>query len=204
MEISRHGRIDDLGRLLLGVQEADRPTADKTLKAVPSGADRVEISHAAKEMRQVGELTRAADPTRDQRLAELKQAVYEFETSCGEESKLEDYLAHVSLMTNTDTAFGGGAVKLMTVHSAKGLEFQVVFLVGIEEGLLPHSRSLMDERQLEEERRLMYVGMTRAKKQLYLTFSWSRETNVGLSRMRVSRFVSEIPRELLEVKTWEG
>ncbi|MGE3152757.1 MAG: flagellar biosynthesis anti-sigma factor FlgM [Nitrospiraceae bacterium] len=75
MEISRHGRIDDLGRLLLGVQEADRPTADKTLKAVPSGADRVEISHAAKEMRQVGELTRAADPARDQRLAELKQAV---------------------------------------------------------------------------------------------------------------------------------
>lgn len=75
MEISRHGRIDDLGKLLLGVQEADRP-AGKKLKAVPSGGgDQVEISDAAKEMRQVGELARAADPAREQRLAQLKQVV---------------------------------------------------------------------------------------------------------------------------------
>ncbi len=121
------------------------------------------------------------------------------------ERGLAEYLEQIALVSDQDSYDEKREACVMgTLHSAKGLEFQVVFLVGIEEGLLPHSRSLMDERQLEEERRLMYVGMTRAKKQLYLTFSWSRETNVGLSRMRVSRFVSEIPRELLEVKTWEG
>lgn len=121
------------------------------------------------------------------------------------ERGLAEYLEQIALVSDQDSYDEKREACVMgTFHSAKGLEFQVVFLVGIEEGLLPHSRSLIDERQLEEERRLMYVGMTRAKKQLYLTFSWSRETNVGLSRMRVSRFVSEIPRELLEVKTWEG
>ena len=90
-----------------------------------------------------------------------------------------------------------------TLHSAKGLEFDVVFLVGMEEGLLPHIRSMDDEYQIEEERRLLYVGMTRAKRLLYLTFSWSREMSMGLGRSTVSRFISEVPRELLDVKTWE-
>ncbi len=118
---------------------------------------------------------------------------------------LQDFLERCSLASDQDSYDEKKESCVMgTLHSAKGLEFQVVFLVGMEEGLLPHARSTGDERQVEEERRLMYVGMTRAKRQLYLTFSWSREMNAGPSRVRVSRFVSEIPRELLEVKTWEG
>ena len=122
-----------------------------------------------------------------------------------EERGLAEYLEQIALVSDQDSYDEKREACVMgTLHSAKGLEFDVVFLVGMEEGLLPHVRSIMDERQLEEERRLMYVGMTRARKQLYLTFSWSREMNAGLSRVRVSRFVSEIPRELLDVKTWEG
>jgi DNA helicase-2/ATP-dependent DNA helicase PcrA len=118
---------------------------------------------------------------------------------------LQDFLERCSLASEQDSYDEKKESCVMgTLHSAKGLEFEVVFLVGMEEGLLPHERSIRDERQVEEERRLMYVGMTRAKRLLYLTFSWSREMNVGLSRVRVSRFVSEIPRGLLEVKTWEG
>ena len=107
-------------------------------------------------------------------------------------------------MSDQDTYDEGKDACVMgTFHSAKGLEFDAVFLVGMEEGILPHVRSTNDERQIEEERRLLYVGMTRAKKLLYRTFSWSREMSIGLGRVRVSRFVSEIPRELLEVRTWD-
>lgn len=121
------------------------------------------------------------------------------------ERGLAEYLEQVALVSDQDSYDQKKDACVMgTLHSAKGLEFETVFLVGMEEGLLPHVRSIMDERQLEEERRLMYVGMTRAKKQLYLTFSFAREMNAGSTRMKVSRFVSEIPRELLDVKTWEG
>ena len=90
------------------------------------------------------------------------------------------------------------AATLMTLHSAKGLEFPVVFLLGLEEGVFPHSRSLMDDEEMEEERRLMYVGVTRAEQELYLTNAQMR-TLFGRTNMNpVSRFISEIPAELLE------
>ncbi|HZG74190.1 MAG TPA: DNA helicase PcrA [Chondromyces sp.] len=90
------------------------------------------------------------------------------------------------------------AVVLMTLHSAKGLEFPVVFLMGLEEGVFPHSRSLMDEEEMEEERRLAYVGITRAEEELYLTNAQMR-TLYGRTNMNpVSRFVSEIPKELID------
>jgi DNA helicase II / ATP-dependent DNA helicase PcrA len=90
------------------------------------------------------------------------------------------------------------AVTLMTLHSAKGLEFPVVFLLGLEEGVFPHSRSLMDDQEMEEERRLMYVGVTRAEQELYVTNAQMR-TLFGRTNMNpVSRFISEIPAELLE------
>ncbi len=86
----------------------------------------------------------------------------------------------------------------MTLHSAKGLEFPVVFITGFEEGIFPHSRSLNSEEELEEERRLCYVGMTRAKERLYLTYSWRRILNGNTLFNSVSRFLSEIPKHLIE------
>lgn len=118
---------------------------------------------------------------------------------------LQEYLESCALMSDQDVYDERkDACVLGTLHSAKGLEFDVVFLCGLEEGLLPHARSSGDEKQIEEERRLMYVGMTRARKRLYLTFAWSREAYPGPSRTRVSRFIREIPSNLLEVRTWDG
>lgn len=90
------------------------------------------------------------------------------------------------------------AVNLMTLHAAKGLEFPVVFMVGMEEGLFPHSRSLMDKNELEEERRLCYVGMTRAKEKLFLTYSRKRLFFGQKTTNIVSRFILELPEQTLE------
>jgi len=89
------------------------------------------------------------------------------------------------------------AIKLMTLHSAKGLEFPIVFMVGMEEGLFPHSRSLMDRNELEEERRLCYVGMTRAKEKLFLTFAKRRLFFGQKSANIVSRFIMELPEDII-------
>ena len=89
------------------------------------------------------------------------------------------------------------AVTLITLHAAKGLEFPVVFIAGLEEGLFPHSRALDDEKELEEERRLAYVGITRAKRRLFLSHAWRRST-WGMGQASVpSRFLLEIPAELM-------
>src|SRR3989344_3926075 len=104
---------------------------------------------------------------------------------------------HSSLITNNN-----GAVTLMTAHAAKGLEFPVVFIVGLEEGLFPHSRALTDQEELEEERRLAYVGITRAKKQLYLTFASKRLLFGQSGTSYPSRFLSEIPENLIENAQW--
>jgi DNA helicase-2/ATP-dependent DNA helicase PcrA len=93
---------------------------------------------------------------------------------------------------------GHDLVTLMTVHASKGLEFPVVFLVGMEEGLFPHSNSLMEKEQIEEERRLCYVAMTRAKKYLYLTKATSRLYFGNRQNNLPSRFLTEIPEELTE------
>ncbi len=105
-------------------------------------------------------------------------------------------LERISLLTDIDTyQETPDTVTLMTLHSAKGLEFPIVFIVGLEEGLLPHSRSLLSEMEIEEERRLLYVGMTRTKEKLFLSRSWNRSAYGG---GRPSRFIEEIPEELLE------
>ena len=128
-------------------------------------------------------------------LAELKQAVYEYETSCGEEAMLEHYLARVALLTNSDTAEQGDKVKLMTVHTAKGLEFPYVFLCGLNEGIFP-SRKTRTQEAMEEERRLAFVAMTRAQKRLYL--SAAAGVNFDESFRYPSRFLLEIDEGLLE------
>lgn len=96
-------------------------------------------------------------------LAELKQSVYEYETTCGEEATLEHYLTHVALFTNSDLESGKDQVRMMTVHSAKGLEFPYVFLCGMNEGIFP-SRKTNTKQAMEEERRLAFVAVTRAEK----------------------------------------
>ena len=128
-------------------------------------------------------------------LAELKQSVYEYEVSCGEECTLEDYLAHVALFTNADTAEQGDKVKLMTVHAAKGLEFPTVFLCGMDEGIFP-SRKVKTLPGMEEERRLAFVAMTRAEHRLILTGSGGRNHD-GSPRFP-SRFVLDIDPALLD------
>ena len=116
-----------------------------------------------------------------------------------ENPTLEDFLAQVSLVSDIDTAdMEDDRVTLMTLHSAKGLEFPLVFMAGMEEGIFPHARTLMDDGEIEEERRTCYVGITRAQKTLYMTYARMR-TIYGRTNMNpVSRFMQEIPSNCME------
>ncbi len=131
-------------------------------------------------------------------LAELKQSIYEYETTCGEETTLESYLSHIALFTNTDTVDSSDKVKLMTVHAAKGLEFPNVFLCGMNEGVFP-SRKTKTLESMEEERRLAFVAITRAKERLYL--SESEGKNFDGTYRYPSRFIFDIDEKLLEFHT---
>ncbi len=115
-----------------------------------------------------------------------------------EGATLEDFLNHVALVADIDALDEENSrVSLMTIHSAKGLEFPIVFVVGMEEGLLPHSISMISSSELEEERRACYVAMTRAQKKLYLTAAAERRTFGRSYESHISRFVAEIPQEIL-------
>jgi DNA helicase II / ATP-dependent DNA helicase PcrA len=133
---------------------------------------------------------------RIENLEEFTTVTREFDQSA-DEPTLAAFLEHVALMSDVDTyQEGAEAVTLMTLHAAKGLEFPSVFLVGLEEGIFPHSRSLYDAKALEEERRLCYVGITRAQRELALTYA-SRRTLWGSVQLnQPSRFLREIPDEL--------
>jgi DNA helicase-2/ATP-dependent DNA helicase PcrA len=115
------------------------------------------------------------------------------------DDRLAAFLSDVALVADIDTADtdDSGQVTMMTLHAAKGLEFPVVFLVGMEEGLFPLSRAVMEDDALEEERRLAYVGITRAKEQLYLTNALSRHLYGKVQHNPVSRFIDEIPADLI-------
>lgn len=136
--------------------------------------------------------------TRIENLMELLTVTQEFQSRSDDRS-LRAFLEGVSLMSDIDEAPDEeDAVILMTLHSAKGLEFPVVFLVGMEEGLFPHARSLDDQSSLEEERRLAYVGITRAREELFLTYAYSRQVFGAMQNNRVSRFLDDVPEELLD------
>lgn len=122
-------------------------------------------------------------------LAELKQSIYEYEVSCGEETDLDGYLKHAALFMNADTAEDGDKVRLMTVHAAKGLEFPIVFLIGMNEGTFP-SRKIKSLDEMEEERRLAFVAVTRAEQQLVLTSAEGR--NLDATPRYPSRFILDI------------
>lgn len=135
--------------------------------------------------------------TRMENLKEFTTVTAEYDRN-NEEGSLEDFLAGISLMTDQDSyQEQSNVVSLMSLHTAKGLEFPVVFLPGLEEGVFPHSRSLDDERELEEERRLCYVGITRAKEELFLSYCWTRSLYGRMQNNLPSRFIEEIPSHLL-------
>ena len=115
----------------------------------------------------------------------LSTQAYEYES-------LEDFLADATLMSSADESSSKNSVTLMTMHAAKGLEFPVVFIVGMEEGLFPGSRALDNQADLEEERRLAYVGMTRAMRNLFLTYAASRYSYGARSYNMPSRFLTEL------------
>ena len=135
-----------------------------------------------------------ADLARLENIQELMSVAKEF-------SDLNSFLENVALVQSeaqSSLDLDKGVVTLMTVHAAKGLEFSEVFVVGLEEGLFPHSRSIIDKEQLEEERRLMYVAMTRAKEKLYLSYARQRLFFGQRNNGSPSRFLSEIPESLME------
>lgn len=152
------------------------------------------------------ELQSSKDPQDESRVENLKEMLSvteEFAVKCernGEEPTLENFLADVALVADIDDAeLGEEAVTLMTLHSAKGLEFPDVFLVGMEEGIFPHSRTLMNENEIEEERRLCYVGITRAEKHLFLSNARTRTIYGRTQYYTPSRFLQEVPRNLVHV-----
>jgi DNA helicase-2/ATP-dependent DNA helicase PcrA len=138
--------------------------------------------------------------TKLENLMELVSAAKSFEPDPAEEmSPLDEFLSHAALEAGEGQAEAWqDCVQLMTMHSAKGLEFPLVFLCGMEDGLFPHQRSIADPNGLEEERRLCYVGITRAKQTLYVTYAEQRRLHGMDSFSQPSRFISEIPDEHVE------
>ena len=136
--------------------------------------------------------------TRLENMDEFLGAVNEFEQA-SDDPTLENYLENVALITDLDSSETSGQyVTLMTVHSAKGLEFPTVFISGLEEGIFPSGRSIQDDQKLEEERRLCYVAITRAKQRLYLSYATQRMIYNQLNYNAASRFIGEIPKRLLD------
>ncbi len=186
----------------LGVVAADGPRA--ALEAVLDLSGYMDMIRSERTIEALG---------REENLKELVGALSDFEEtgplsvglSDWEEAdglrRLEMFLESISLVTDIDNLEDSDAVTLMTLHNAKGLEFPVVFITGLEDGVFPHVRSLGEPAELEEERRLAYVGITRAKERLYLTRAWSRNLWGSNSYNPPSRFLGEIPGSLVEQAT---
>ncbi len=163
---------------------------------VPQGAGAGELLQAVLDRTHYLEELRAEDATP----VEIEGRVENVEELLGaawQAGSLEDFLEEASLVTDADEVEGdGSAVTLMTLHTAKGLEYPVVFMAGMEEGIFPHLRALGEDHELEEERRLCYVGVTRARERLYLSYAWCRSLWGAVQYNAPSRFVNEIPEHL--------
>jgi DNA helicase-2/ATP-dependent DNA helicase PcrA len=128
-------------------------------------------------------------------LEELVNAATEYDKS---EGGLRDFIDHAALVSDTDQLDRNARVTMMTIHAAKGLEFPVVFIVGLEDGIFPHARSIGEQKELEEERRLAYVAITRAEKILYVTHSMRRRLYGEELAAEPSQFLNELPLEMIQ------
>ncbi len=146
-----------------------------------------------------------AGESRKENIEELKNLAQTYTQKSSEDS-LNTFLADIALIEQEQEKVqdAQNSITLMTLHSSKGLEFPVVFMVGVEESFLPHSRSFSLESELEEERRLCYVGITRAQEKLFLTFAENRLTINGIQERMPSRFLSEIPQNICEFYSWRS
>lgn len=160
----------------------------KFIRSVAVGENPGEIVKKIVEYFDFRTLTNDGTPSSEERMSNLEVLA----DNAGSYDNLEDFLAEASLMSSADESSKKNSVTLMTLHAAKGLEFPVVFIVGMEEGLFPSARSSEDEAGLEEERRLAYVGMTRAMKRLFLTYAVTRKMFGSMSYNMPSRFLTEI------------
>jgi DNA helicase-2/ATP-dependent DNA helicase PcrA len=207
-EAAREGRSlhDGLdSALVAGLLPAKAAASAKTFRAIldvvrsrtalePPGEI---LRSLVKEIDYAEHLRRTEGPEADSRLENVEQLIDAASEAEGPEG-LQGFLDRASLVSDAESAQGERGVNLMTLHSAKGLEFDLVCLVGMEEGLCPHSRTLGAEDEIEEERRLAYVGMTRARKRLYLTAAGTRRTYGEVAPAQLSRFLGEIGDEHLE------
>ena len=181
-----------VGRFVNLIQDAQAKLEELTAAEILSYV--MEASGYVDTLKQQG--TDEAD-NRIENIYELYNAVMQFQED-NEETSLEAFLSSAALASDLDNLEEGEAkVSLMTLHSAKGLEFPVVFLVGVEQGLLPHNRTINDPLQLEEERRLCYVGITRAQEQLFLTYTRERRLWGYREPAFASQFLGELPEDLI-------
>ncbi|WP_417203216.1 DNA helicase PcrA [Acetoanaerobium sticklandii] len=203
---SLFGLLHDLSGFDLSTKV--KTTLNKFVMMINSFMDMKEILPLTEFVQKVIDNTRYVDELkaeetdeangRIENIEEFKSVVMEFMQN-SEEKTLEEFLSSVSLVSDLDSIDEeDDFVTLMTLHSAKGLEFPVVFLAGVEEGIFPISRAMLDENQLEEERRLCYVGMTRAKQILYITYANERTLYGRRNHAIASRFISEIDESLFE------
>ena len=199
-EIIKNAQNYDLSRVATNAKEFI-----EQIESLRAKKDELKISDLIKQMLNVTGYTKALElentieaQTRIENIEEFLTVAIEFEEQSADNS-LAEFLESITLSSDIDGMQDqDDSVTLMTLHSAKGLEFPVVFLVGMEEGLFPGYRSIGEPKELEEERRLFYVGITRAKRYLYLTCAKHRTIFGSTSYNQVSRFVKEIPDELLE------
>lgn len=176
--------LGELGDIIASLREISDDTAVGGL--IDSLLRRIDYLHYLDDGTPQGE-------ARQENVKELLSVAREYQ-----DEGLAGFLEEVALVSDLDSAdFSGDAVTLMTLHAAKGLEFPVVFMTGLEESIFPHSRALYDQREMEEERRLCYVGMTRARQELYLSYASGRLLYGGIQHNPPSRFLSEINGEQL-------
>jgi DNA helicase II / ATP-dependent DNA helicase PcrA len=174
--------LSELGDILDSLREVSQDAAVAGL--IDSLLRRIDYLHSLDDGTVQGE-------TRQENVRELLSVAREYQ-----DAGLAGFLEEVALVSDLDSAdFDGDAVTLMTLHAAKGLEFPVVFMAGLEESILPHSRALYDQSEMEEERRLCYVGMTRARRELYMIHAASRMLYGGVQHNPPSRFLSEVDGE---------